>query len=83
MRLIKYQEENGYTSVVPQMSDEDKQEDVLASPLKSTYVKNGLDSMPKCGKRGPWRPRDYYFVDRWRAQRCDLNDGLKWEKVFT
>ncbi|CAO2658575.1 Nn.00g062980.m01.CDS01 [Neocucurbitaria sp. VM-36] len=83
VRLIKYQEENGYTSVVPQMSEEDQQGDVMVSPLNSTYVKNGLDSMPKCGKRGPWRPRDYYFVDRWRAQRCDLHDGLKWEKVIT
>lgn len=83
VRLIKHQNENNYTSVVPVISGKDKEEEILASPLNSTYVKNALGSMPKCGSRGPWRPRDYYFVDRWRVEKGDLNDGLKWEKVST
>ncbi|KAH7357666.1 FAD dependent oxidoreductase [Pyrenochaeta sp. MPI-SDFR-AT-0127] len=83
VRLIKHQNENNYTSVVPVISEDDTKEEILASPLSSTYVKNALSSMPKCGSRGPWRPRDHYFVDRWRAENGDLNDGLKWEKVST
>lgn len=83
VRLIKHQNETGYTSVVPEIGEADKRAPLLASPLNSTYVKNAMGSLPKCASRGPWRPRDHYFVDRWRVERADLNDGLKWEKVST
>jgi hypothetical protein len=76
--------EQGYTCVFPELGEEDKKrEDVSASPLSSTYVKNGISNLPKCKDGGAWRPRPNYFLDRWRAERCDLTDGLKWEKVST
>ena len=83
VRLIKHQIENNYTSVVPVISEADSKKEVPASPLNSTYIENGLRNMPKCANRGPWKPRQNYFIDRWGLQRGDLNDGLKWERVST
>jgi cation diffusion facilitator CzcD-associated flavoprotein CzcO len=84
IRIIKHMNEKGYTSVVPELSAEDqKRQDVAASPLSSTYVKNGLGCMPKCKDGGAWQQRPNYFLDLWRAERCGLNDGLKWDKVST
>jgi cation diffusion facilitator CzcD-associated flavoprotein CzcO len=84
IRVIKHMHEHGYTSVTPQITTADREKgEMLASPLKSTYIKNGIGSMPKCADRGPWRPRANYFVDRWRAERGNLNDGLVFEKVST
>ncbi|KAF2127136.1 FAD/NAD(P)-binding domain-containing protein [Dothidotthia symphoricarpi CBS 119687] len=82
-RIIKQMNETGSTSVTPEISAEDKKNPQSASPLKSTYIKNTENGLPNCGNRGPWRPRDFYFVDRWRAERGDLNDGLVWGKVST
>jgi len=83
-RIIKKMAKDGYTSATPTISQKDRNMgDVLASPLSSTYVKSGMSIMPKCSVRQPWRPRPNYFLDRWRAERCDLNDGIKYEKVST
>jgi cation diffusion facilitator CzcD-associated flavoprotein CzcO len=84
IRIIKRMNEKGYTSVVPELSAADhKFKDVTASPLTSTYVKNGVSSLPRCKDGGAWQQRPNYFLDKWRAETCDLNDGLKWEKVST
>jgi cation diffusion facilitator CzcD-associated flavoprotein CzcO len=84
IRIIKRMNDNGYTSVVPEMSASDaKRKDELASPLSSTYVKSQISKFPKCKDGGPWVPRPNYFLDRWRAGRCDLNDGLTYKKVST
>ncbi|KAF1830676.1 FAD dependent oxidoreductase [Decorospora gaudefroyi] len=81
VRLMKYQQEHGYTSVVPVISEQDKNKTVSASPLNSTYVRNAMSKMPKCAERGPWRPRDNWFVDNFAAWRGGVEDGLKWERV--
>ncbi|KAH8730282.1 hypothetical protein GQ44DRAFT_701112 [Phaeosphaeriaceae sp. PMI808] len=84
IRLIKRMLKDGYTSVVPEMSEEDKKKpDMAASPLSSTYVQNVISHMPRCKDSVAWQPRPNYIVDRWRVERCNLNDGLKWEKVST
>jgi cation diffusion facilitator CzcD-associated flavoprotein CzcO len=80
-RIIKHMDNNGYTSATPKISEEDKKNPQSASPLKSTYIKNSENGLPSCGSRGPWRPRDFYFLDRWRAERGNLNDGLVFGKV--
>ena len=43
-------------------------------------MKEGAKQMPKCGK-GPWAPRSNYIRDSWMANRVDLREGLKLEKV--
>jgi cation diffusion facilitator CzcD-associated flavoprotein CzcO len=83
VRLIKHQNEHGYTSVVPVINEKDKEKTVNASPLNSTYVKNAMRKMPKCAERGPWKPRDNWFVDNFEAWAGGLEDGLKWERVAT
>ena len=82
-RVIKHLNENGYTSATPTISEEEKKNPQNISPLSSTYVKNGLSRMPKCGNTGPWTPREYYYKDSWKTKHCDLNDGLRFEKVST
>jgi cation diffusion facilitator CzcD-associated flavoprotein CzcO len=83
-RIIKRMNEEGYTSVVPELSAADrKRKDTSASPLQSTYVKNGISSLPRCKDGGAWQQRPNYFLDKWRAETCDLDDGLKWGKVST
>jgi cation diffusion facilitator CzcD-associated flavoprotein CzcO len=81
VRLIKHQEQHGYTSVVPIIDEKDKEKTVSASPLNSTYVKNAMKKMPNCANTGPWKPRDNWFSDNWGVTRGSLEDGLKWEKV--
>jgi cation diffusion facilitator CzcD-associated flavoprotein CzcO len=83
VRLIQHQNQHGYTSVVPVISEEEKKYTVSASPLNSTYVTNAKSKMPKCSEKGPWKPRGNYFTDSWGARRGGLEEGLKWEKVAT
>ncbi|KAI8934099.1 hypothetical protein NX059_008862 [Plenodomus lindquistii] len=80
VRMIRYQNDTGYTSVVPVISEADKKYEVGASPLNSTYVTNAMSKMPKCANRGPWKPRENYFVDNWGAMKGSFSDGLRWEK---
>jgi cation diffusion facilitator CzcD-associated flavoprotein CzcO len=84
IRIIERMNKNGYTSVTPELSEKDKQrKDAAASPLSSTYVKNAIEWLPKCKDGGPWTPRPNYFLDRWRVDWCDLDDGLKYKTVST
>jgi cation diffusion facilitator CzcD-associated flavoprotein CzcO len=80
-RVIKHMNQNGYTAAIPTISEQEKQNPQSVSPLSSTYVKASADKMPNCGSSGPWTPREYYFKDSWKAERCDLNDGMRFEKV--
>lgn len=80
-RVIKHMNQNGYTAAIPTISEQEKQNPQSVSPLSSTYVKASADKMPNCGSSGPWKPREYYFKDSWKAERCDLNDGMRFEKV--
>jgi len=80
VRLIKHMDNNGYTSVVPEISQADKKLDVSPTPLNSTYITDSTSQIPKCANRGPWRPRDNYFLDKWGVTKGSFTDGLKWEK---
>lgn len=83
-RIIQRMNENGYTSARPEMNETDAQRpDAAASPLSSTYIKNATVWFPKCKDGGAWTPRPNYFIDRWRVDRCDLNDGMKFSTVST
>ncbi|KAF1937316.1 FAD dependent oxidoreductase [Clathrospora elynae] len=83
VRLIKHMDDNRYTNVTPVIGEKDMERTVSASPLNSTYVKNAMSKMPKCAERGPWKPRDNYWVDNWGAMRGGLEDGLVWQRVDT
>jgi cation diffusion facilitator CzcD-associated flavoprotein CzcO len=81
VRLIKYQQEHGYTSVTPVIDEKSMEKTVCASPLNSTYVNVAMKKMPNCADVGPWKPRDNWFTDNWGVMRGSLEDGLKWERV--
>jgi len=55
----------GFTSVVPRVEKGMKERKLLN--LSATYVEIGKGDLPKCGDRGPWRPRTAYFGDLWEA----------------
>lgn len=82
-RVIKHMNDEGYTAAIPTISAEEMKNPKSVSPLSSTYVKNSLGSMPKCGSSGPWTPREYYFKDNWKVEHCDVNEGMRFEKVST
>lgn len=48
--------------------------------LSSTYVNKALQSLPKSGDRGPWQPRNNYFVDGWGALYGSLTKGIRFER---
>lgn len=58
--------EKGYTSVVARKEGDVGERPVMA--ISSTYMEKGKDLMPRCGERAPWKPRDNYLVDIWRAR---------------
>lgn len=82
-RVIKHMDEHGYTAAIPTISEEEKKNPQSVSPLSSTYVKSSLSKMPNCGNTGPWTPREFYFKDSWKAEHCDLNEGMRYETVST
>jgi cation diffusion facilitator CzcD-associated flavoprotein CzcO len=81
VRLIKHQRDNGYTSVVPVISDEEKKKTIPASPLNSTYIQSAVSKMPQCANTGPWKPREDWFSDNWGVVGKGWEQGLKWDKV--
>jgi cation diffusion facilitator CzcD-associated flavoprotein CzcO len=79
-RLIGYMRDNKYTSAIPSISERDAAHPKPVLDLKSTYVKYGKGALPQCGD-GPWAPRSNYLKDSWMANRVDLREGLKFERV--
>ncbi|KAL1797299.1 hypothetical protein ACET3X_003905 [Alternaria dauci] len=80
-RLIKHQQKHGYTSVVPVISEKEKEKTLTTPQFTSTYLLRAMMAMPRYAMTGPWKPRDSWFVDSWDAKRASLEEGLKWEKV--
>jgi cation diffusion facilitator CzcD-associated flavoprotein CzcO len=80
-RVIKFMEDNEYTSAKAQITEEEARHPTSPLPLKSTYVRTGEGKLPKAAKSGPWVPRDNYFRDSWEANRADLRKGLVFERV--
>ncbi|KAK3216337.1 hypothetical protein GRF29_8g2995921 [Pseudopithomyces chartarum] len=82
-RLYKHMEAEKYTSVRPQISEDEKKDPVQVLNLKSTYIKSANGSLPQAGRTGPWKPRDNYFQDNWVANWGNLKKGLVFERVAT
>ena len=82
-RLIKYMLDNGYTSVIPEITPEEMKDPLSPLALASTYVKASQHKIPHAGRTGPWKPRNNFFQDSWNADRADLRQGLKFSKVST
>ncbi|MFZ1701881.1 MAG: NAD(P)/FAD-dependent oxidoreductase [Pyrinomonadaceae bacterium] len=73
-RLIKYMDDNGYSSCAPRISDPDiKPEPVL--DFNSTYVLRAMKDLPSQGSKMPWRLYQNYFKDVAMLRYGKVEDG--------
>jgi len=79
-RIMNKMKKEQVTEVVPRCSQEEKKsmKQVPVLRLTSTYVKAGMDALPKAGDRGQWRPRSYYYEDILMAWFGDIKSGMEW-----
>ncbi|KAI9658279.1 MAG: hypothetical protein M1821_002412 [Bathelium mastoideum] len=82
-RLLKLMERRRASSVVPRLEDPASLEKRSVLNLSSTYVMRALDQMPMAGDKGPWKARDNYFTDLWKAKFGDIQTGLQFYRVST
>lgn len=82
-RLIKFMNDNKYTSATPRISEQEMKDPQQVLALQSTYVKKGEKALPHAGKTGPWQRRDNYIKDSWTADRANLREGLEFKSVST
>ncbi|KAF2256188.1 FAD dependent oxidoreductase [Trematosphaeria pertusa] len=82
-RLMKFMNDNKYTSATPSITEEEKKDPLPPLALNSTYIKKADGLMPHAGRTGPWQPRDNYFKDNWAANRADLRPGMEFKRVST
>lgn len=75
-RLLALMAQGGYTKVVPRYRG-DPNEALPFLPLTSGYVQRALSSLPKQGRRSPWRLRQNYLVDFLEFKLADLLAGLE------
>lgn len=85
IRTLKNMEKEKYTSVVPEVENEDelKGKEMPFLDLNSTYVTTGMAnaSMPKVTTVGPWKARTNVLLDRLHANFGDITTGLVFKRV--
>lgn len=78
-RLLAEMEAEGVSMIAPRLSASDKA-NMATLPLldlTSTYIREGLASVPKSSDRPQWRPRSYYWKDLVEATWGDVRTGLE------
>jgi monooxygenase len=71
-RLLRYMNEHGYRTVVPERDPEVSE--VPFIDLASGYVRRSLDQLPKQGDRAPWRLRMNYLRDLMMIRHGTIED---------
>lgn len=81
-RLLSEMSKGGYSSITPQLSDDEKSsmKELPFMSLNSTYVKKGGYLFPKVGTSPQWQPRSYYWKDMTHAWWGDIRNGLLWTR---
>ncbi|KAF2202441.1 FAD/NAD(P)-binding domain-containing protein [Delitschia confertaspora ATCC 74209] len=82
-RLMKFMKEKGYTSAIPEITEEEASKPMPALNMTSTYIEKALDRLPRGAAVAPWLPRDNYFKDNWDAWFADLGKGMRFRSVST
>ncbi|KAJ6790237.1 hypothetical protein PWT90_06845 [Aphanocladium album] len=79
-RMIKQAESEGARALVPTRTDKERRtmQELPFLRLKSTYVKSGLNNLPKTGDAKQWQPRSYYFKDMINAWWGDIRSSIEW-----
>lgn len=79
-RMLKQMNKEGVVEVVPRRTEQEKatMQEAPLLKLTSTYIQKGKDILPKCGDRGQWQARSYYFKDILMAWFGDIKSGAEW-----
>ncbi|OBT53964.1 hypothetical protein VE04_05797 [Pseudogymnoascus sp. 24MN13] len=67
-RIMRYMKSKGIATVTPRVQDDSEIHSESIMNLKSTYIREGLNVLPKGGDVGPWKRRSNYFMDLWNAK---------------
>jgi len=73
-RLLRYMDEQGYTSGAPRRNDSSLEEEPLID-FSSGYVRRALGAMPKQGSRTPWKLHQNYARDIALFRRGKIADS--------
>ncbi len=73
-RLLKHMERRGYVQCTPRLDGAVETEAYI--DFTSGYVRRALDSLPKQGKRPPWKIYQNYFKDLLMMRFGRLDDGV-------
>jgi hypothetical protein len=65
---MRYMKSKGIATVTPRVQDDSEIHSESIMNLKSTYIREGLNVLPKGGDVGPWKRRSNYFMDLWNAK---------------
>lgn len=76
-RLLKYMERRNIVAVIPRVDDPTKLKPQKLLNLSSTYISVAEKSLPKTAQVSPWRPRDHYIRDLFKALFGRLETGLE------
>lgn len=80
VRLLKMMHRDGCAIVRPEVEPGRTMQPRSWTQFESTYLEQAKESLPSCGDRGNWLPRQNYLLDFWRAKWGGLS-GLVFEKA--
>jgi cation diffusion facilitator CzcD-associated flavoprotein CzcO len=74
VRLLNYMDRHGYVKCLPQRPDSMVGEDAMLN-LSSGYVRRAQATLPRQGRRNPWRIYQNYLRDVFHIGLARINDG--------
>ncbi|AUC15274.1 hypothetical protein BTO06_09040 [Tenacibaculum sp. SZ-18] len=77
-RLIKEMKERKRTAVIPRTSSESNIDESVLDSLNSGYVKRGGNTLPRQGKKLPWRVVHNYKKDKKIMKKPIEDQYLEW-----
>lgn len=75
-RVMSYMDAKNKSVVIPTVNGPLDQSRLLN--LNSTYINRAESLLPKAGNRGPWKARDEYPKDVWKARFASITQDLRY-----
>ncbi|KQM98186.1 flavin-containing monooxygenase [Sphingomonas sp. Leaf25] len=75
-RLLNTMKARGVVQATPRIADTDLTEEPLLD-FTSSYVKRGIDRLPRQGSKAPWRVRQSYLRDRITMRFGDVTEQME------
>ncbi|MEC7118549.1 MAG: NAD(P)/FAD-dependent oxidoreductase [Pseudomonadota bacterium] len=73
-RLLNHMDKKGYSMVVAKDTEGCATEDTVLGGLSSGYIMRAVNSLPKQGKKAPWKVLNDYSADRVNLPKAGFND---------